>query len=170
MNPGWEAYGAIVREAYAELRPVAFIENVRLAYEMTAPYAHAACRARVFLSASQAASASGELAVSFAEGASEGAHAERQVDLVSGTNVIELDLPAPVLWSPHQPNLYSLHASLESGHHQDDWSCPTGFRQVEIRRNQFYLNGTRLVLNGVTTCGRARVLHSRTRKWSRTCG
>src|SRR5208283_4948966 len=32
VNPGWEAYGGIIRDVYVEIRPAAFIDNVRFAY------------------------------------------------------------------------------------------------------------------------------------------
>ncbi len=27
VNPGWEAYGGIIRDVYAEVRPAAFVDN-----------------------------------------------------------------------------------------------------------------------------------------------
>ena len=59
------------------------------------------------------------------------------------------EVSAPDLWSPAEPNLYELRASLRSEHGEDAWSCRTGFREVGIRGNRFELNGERLVLNGV---------------------
>ena len=35
VNPGWEAYGGIIRDVYVELRPAAYIENVRLGYGLS---------------------------------------------------------------------------------------------------------------------------------------
>src|SRR5271157_1670320 len=34
VNPGWEGYGGIIRDVYVEIRPAAFIDNVRLAYQL----------------------------------------------------------------------------------------------------------------------------------------
>ena len=33
LNPGWEGYGGIIRDVYAEVRPAAYNDNVRLAYQ-----------------------------------------------------------------------------------------------------------------------------------------
>src|ERR1019366_2859965 len=38
LNPGWEAYGGIIRDVWAEIRPASFIENVRLAYHLSADF------------------------------------------------------------------------------------------------------------------------------------
>jgi Glycosyl hydrolases family 2, TIM barrel domain/Glycosyl hydrolases family 2 len=69
----------------------------------------------------------------------------------SGSSAVELgfDLPAPVLWSPEEANLYELRASLRSDHGEDRWSCRTGFREIVTRGPDFLLNGRRLVLKGV---------------------
>ena len=50
VNRGWEAYGGIIRDAYLELRPAAFIDNVRFGYKLDADYTEATCRARVMVS------------------------------------------------------------------------------------------------------------------------
>ena len=73
MNPGWEAYGGIIRDVYVELRPAAYIENVQLGYELSEGYTKASCRARVFVSSS--APTSGQLEVRLLKGESEVARA-----------------------------------------------------------------------------------------------
>src|SRR5438093_909937 len=52
VNPGWEAYGGIIRDVYAEVRPAAFIDNVRFGYKLNADYTKAICRAQVMVSSS----------------------------------------------------------------------------------------------------------------------
>ena len=149
MNPGWEAYGGIIRDVYVELRKAAYIENVQLGYELSAGYSKAACRARVFVSALQPAS--GELEVSLFTRESEVARARKEVQLQPGTSeeVVSFEVTAPSLWSPAEPNLYELGVRLKSEQGEDAWSCRTGFREVVIRGNRFELNRERLVLNGV---------------------
>jgi len=40
VNPGWEAYGGIIRPTYVELRPAAFVDNVRTGIPEAGGYAH----------------------------------------------------------------------------------------------------------------------------------
>jgi beta-glucuronidase len=149
VNPGWEAYGGIIRDVYVELRPSSFIASVRFGYQMNRGYARATCRARVFVSAVERTS--GKLAVSLGQSRSDIVDAARQVELDRGSNEIEVafDVPAPVLWCPEEPNLYVLDAKLETPHGEDHWSCATGLRDITIERNQFKLNDRALVLKGV---------------------
>jgi len=149
VNPGWEGYGGIIRDVYVEIRPAAYIDNVRWGYQLASDYSHASCQARVYISSSVAAS--GQLQVELWKGESEVAHVAKQVEISVGESEAEmsLEVSAPDLWSPEEPNLYRLRARLGSEAGEDEWSCGTGFREVVIRGNQFELNGKRLVLNGV---------------------
>jgi len=149
VNPGWEAYGGIIRAVYVEIRPAAFIDNVRLAYQLASGYTQASCQARVFISSS--AAAAGHLEVALWKGESLVAHAEKAVEIPAGASETEVsfNVVAPDLWSPEEPNLYELRARLKTEQGEDSWICRTGFRDVAIRGNQFELNGRRLVLNGV---------------------
>jgi len=54
-------------------------------------------------------------------------------------------LANPRLWSPANPVLYTLHASLTSG---DSADFPFGFRTFESRGGKFYLNGQAIYLRG----------------------
>ena len=51
----------------------------------------------------------------------------------------------PRLWSPADPALYTLRASLGSG---DSCDAPFGFRTFETREGKFYLNGKPIYLRG----------------------
>lgn len=55
MNPGWECYGGIIREVYVEVRPAAFIDNVRFGYQLNPDRTQASCQATVFISARKVA-------------------------------------------------------------------------------------------------------------------
>ncbi len=149
VNPGWEAYGGIIRDVYVELRPAAYIDNMQFGYELNEEFKKASCRVRVFVSAS--ASTSGQLYVQFAKAESEAGRGKKEVQIPAGLSATEVtfDVDLPDLWSPAEPNLYELRAGLDSEYGHDGWSCRTGFREVAICGNQFELNGERLVLNGV---------------------
>jgi hypothetical protein len=149
VNPGWEAYGGIIRDVYVELRPAAYLDNVQFGYELKEGYRKASCRVRVFVSAST--STSGQLEVQLSKAESEVGGGKKEVQIPAGVSEAEVtfDVDLPDLWSPAEPNLYDLRAGLNSEHGHDGWSGRTGFRDVAIRGNRFELNGERLVLNGV---------------------
>ena len=149
LTPGWEASGGIVRDAYVEMRPAAFIENVALGYMLDPGYGRAACKARVFVSSASAGPARIETAL--LHGDTTVAQAGQNVSLPAGAHEVELtfELTAPLLWSPATPNLYGLRATLRTSGGEDQWSTRTGFRDVRIRGREFLLNGERLVLAGV---------------------
>src|SRR6266487_308246 len=56
VNPGWEAYGGIIRDAFVELRPSAFLDNLRFVYRLGPQYQNAQCRITSWISAASAAS------------------------------------------------------------------------------------------------------------------
>ncbi len=104
---------------------------------------------QVMVSASTETSARVEVAL--LRSGSEVARAEKAVSIPSGASEVEgeFEITAPVLWSPEEPNLYELRATLKSEHGTDRWSCRTGFREIAARGPDFLLNGRRLVLKGV---------------------
>ncbi|MDI7275967.1 MAG: glycoside hydrolase family 2 TIM barrel-domain containing protein, partial [Anaerolineae bacterium] len=148
-NYGWETYGGIVRDAYLELRPGAYIENLRLAYEFSEDWREATCRARLFLSALSPGPAS--LRVTLNDGTRTVTEVERSVTLPAGQSQVELQFAvgSPSLWSPERPALYRLAAELATAHGADALSVRTGFRSFVVRGNTFELNGRPVVLQGV---------------------
>ena len=149
VNPGWEAYGGIIRDVYVEVRPAAFIDNVRFGYKLNADYSEAACRAQVMVSSP--AETSGSVDFVLLRAGLEVARAQKNTSLASGASEMEVEfrVNAPALWSPEEPNLYEIRARLGSDHGEDAWSCRTGFRKVVTKGPDFLLNGKRLILNGV---------------------
>src|SRR5215831_8664137 len=149
VNPGWEAYGGIIRDVYLEVRPATFIDNVRFGYKLHGDYTDAACRAQVMVSSLPATSGSIELLLLRA--GLQVAQAHKNASFASGSSEVEVEfnVNSPVLWSPEEPNLYELRARLRSDHGEDEWRSRTGFREVVTRGPDFLLNGKRLVLNGV---------------------
>jgi hypothetical protein len=149
LNPGWEAYGGIIRDVYADVRPASYVDNVRFGYKLNQGYTRASCQAQVTVSSTTETSAHVEVVLLRA--GSEVARAAKTASIPSGPSEIDVgfDVTAPVLWSPDGPNLYQLRVSLRSDHGDDRWSCRTGFREVVTRGPDFLLNGRRLVLKGV---------------------
>ena len=59
-------------------------------------------------------------------------------------------LEEPLLWSPDEPNLYTITVGVGT-HHEDEVTVTTGFRTVEVTSKQgFKLNGERIQIQGVT--------------------
>lgn len=67
------------------------------------------------------------------------------------TNTVTVDIPvsSPEQWDPEHPNLYSLECSLSSaGHTVETLVREFGFRQVEVRGNQLFVNNHAVKLRG----------------------
>ena len=149
VNPGWECYGGIIRDVWAEIRPAAFVENVRLAYQLSPGYQSLVLQPRIIVASLGASS--GEVEFTLSRGEVKVAGATRSIQLKPGSNDIDLsvDLSGPALWSPETPNLYTLKARLKTSLSDDTWACRTGFRDICTQGREFLLNGERLILNGV---------------------
>jgi beta-galactosidase len=65
--------------------------------------------------------------------------------------VQQITVPAPSLWSPANPYIYSAHSTLSDQEGAtDEYSTPFGIREAVFdARRGFLLNGARLKLNGV---------------------
>src|SRR5208283_3248256 len=114
VNPGWEAYGGIIRDVLAEIRPASFVENVRLAYQLGENFQSVALHPRVMVSSRGASTGQVEFVLS--RGDMKIAGTNRTIQLTPGNNDVELslELQNPYLWSPAEPNLYELKAILKT--------------------------------------------------------
>lgn len=64
-------------------------------------------------------------------------------------NILSVDIPQPMLWSPKNPNLYSCELILSSSSGTISNKDKFGFRHFEFKeKGPFYLNGERLLLRG----------------------
>lgn len=147
---GWESYGGIIRDVYAEVRPATYIENVRLGYDIALGSRRAKCTAEVFVASTESGERECELALLW--GGLAVARAKAPLLLNGGAqNTVELtfDLDHVALWSPTEPNLYQLQTTIKAPTGEDSWSCRTGFREIKVEGRDFFLNGERLVLDGV---------------------
>ena len=145
----WEASGGIIRPVWIELRTDPYIENARLDFAFTPARDAADCSLTVFLQGRTRAR--GRLTAELLRGAAVVASQSREVDAGEGASTAALawKLAAPALWTPENPNLYTLRVRLESPGGVDEFHDQTGFRQLEIRGNAFFLNGEPLILHGV---------------------
>ena len=149
IHSGFEAYGGIVRDVWVEVRPASFVENVRLAYELSQDYRVCKVRPRVTVSSAESTRAHLETVLRYKGTYVAGSSAI--VALKPGANDFELEFACKdvSLWSPENPNLYELTVRLKSDRCEDSWSCRTGFREIQVVGREFRLNGRRLVLSGV---------------------
>lgn len=149
VTSGWECYGGIIRDVWAEVRPSAYVENVRFGYQLKNSYALASCQAQVLVDSVNAQPCECDLALYF--GQSEVARSKTNVQLRPGLNEIPInfDVDAPALWSPDDPNLYQLQATVKTDGGEHRWQCRTGFREVSIRGTRFELNGKPITLRGI---------------------
>ncbi len=149
INPGWEAYGGIIRDVYIETCSAAFIDNVRFSYQLNQDYTRVSCRVQLFLSSSL--ETSGQIEVVLKRGPAELVRTQSSVRVGKGNSQAELsfELTAPALWRPEEPNLYDLIASLKTEAGSDQFLCRTGFREIVTRGPSFELNGSPLILNGI---------------------
>lgn len=149
LNPGWEAYGGIIRDVWVELRPESFVENVRVAYRLGNGFKNCHVAPRIMISSASQTSAKVESMLW--KSANEVARVATTVALRPGMNDVELefDVSNPALWSPSHPEMYQLTASLLTASSENQWSGKIGFREMRTRGRDFILNGERIVLNGV---------------------
>jgi len=89
VNPGWEAYGGIIRDAWVELRPTAFLDNVRFVYRLGPEYRNAKCRVTAWISSTS--QGSGRCEVSLRRGETEAAHAAKDIHIPAGTSEAEFE-------------------------------------------------------------------------------
>lgn len=144
----WEAYGGIVRETFIEIRPEAFVENVRVRYSLNASRDAVAGSIDVFLSSTRPSQ--GKVTARLTRAAST-VSAGRAIAIAAGPQDVTLpfELKTPELWSPETPNLYRIEVTLDAKSGPHVFEALTGFRDLKILGPDFLLNGTRLVLRGV---------------------
>ena len=67
-----------------------------------------------------------------------------------GSNIVEAEIQVPEykLWSPEDPKLYRITASLETHASVDEYSVKFGFRDFRFENGYFHLNGKRIFLKG----------------------
>ena len=149
VNPGWEAYGGIIRNVYVEIRPAVFIDNVSLAYRLGPDLRSAECTATVYINSTE--SGASALEVFLQHDDHEVARHSANVQFGRGVKTVEVPfaVDAVNLWSPEAPCLYRLEVKLKSPTSSDTWACRTGFRQLDAVGRLFRLNGRPLVLKGV---------------------
>lgn len=138
----WDA--GLVREIYLERRPATFIEGFHFQSGLNEECT--AAEATVAVEFNGAGARAAEVTLVDARGR------------VVATGVAKHDEPArlhleePRLWSPAEPYLYELKVRLQAAGdrlQEESVSERVGFRRIEVRERDFYLNNERIVLKGI---------------------
>jgi hypothetical protein len=133
--------GGLWQSVWLEMRPALHLHSLRLTPDV------ASGEIRIEAETNQPGQAASLLLqVTGPEGA---AVAQAELNALQGT--VTLDNPANLrLWSPDDPALYTVTATLRvDGQQVDEVSATCGFRTVEARNGRIYLNGEPVYLRGV---------------------
>lgn len=130
-TPGRRFDAGLIRDIYLEERPAAFLRDMVFRYELVPDFSSAQCRVTV----ERDGAADGDVEIRLEE------KATGRVVAVGA----EFTIDWPRLWSPEMPNLYTLTARRG----EDTLTESVGFRRIEVRGHDFFLNDKRLILKGV---------------------
>jgi len=132
-------FDAVMRSLVIEQRPPVFIEEVRFHAVLNDELDRAMCEVKVKTSA--------PVSLDLLLIERPGGRVVIRTDGPSGSP-LKFEVIFPKLWSPEQPALYDLRVAV-SGEGGDVHEEPVGFRKIEIRERDFYLNNRRILLKGV---------------------
>ncbi len=166
---GWKNYGGIFRDVFLVATPLVWIDDVVAATESLDPKivklsVQAVVSGRDFSKVSLG-DHTGPALLNFSVEAS-----ERTTGLVIGKSLpvpftpegnkdvmvrTTITIPTPKMWSPDQPNLYTLHAVISTGEGKnsavlDECSIHTGIRTLGKEKENILLNGVPVTIRGVT--------------------
>ena len=144
LTPGRRMDAGLIRNISIERRPPAFISSLEFHYELSQDFARATCSVAVAIDGA----ARGTTVEALLEEVATGRSVARAS--AGGGQPIEFEVPEPRLWSPESPSLYRLSVCARGGPADGETAVETvGFRRLEIRGRDFFLNGKRLILKGV---------------------
>lgn len=159
----WRFHG-ICRNVYLETRPDVFIRDFAVITELDTNYTNAKLRIRPLVSSNKTIDVDGwNLEARLYTSDGKLAH---NVDLSMPVATItkskyqsnyplakymEADVEAPALWSSETPDLYTLVLVLKDkdGKVQEARSSKIGFRNIEIKNGELFINGKREYVYGV---------------------
>lgn len=136
----WFHYGGIIRSVEVHEITGAAIERMRIDYQLNPAMTDAQVTVTASLYSPEAVCGEAVLTV-------DGKNVQSTLVRVQGETALTLSFPlCPVtLWSPQTPVLYEFALSFDG----DELIDRTGFRTIQIRDGQFYLNGRRLWMRGI---------------------
>lgn len=149
---GWENYGGIIWDVYLEVRNNVYISDYQILTDFTDNYRKARCHLKVWSYSYRSETFKGTLSTTLTYNDVEFARISKDIDVTpkEGYFKLEFDILNPFLWSPEFPNLYNLEIELRDDIGVlDKVSQKIGFREFIKKGTHFYLNGQKIILNGV---------------------
>jgi len=166
---GWKNYGGIFRDMFLVATPLVWIDDLVVQTESLDPKmvklsVHAVISGRDFSKLSLG-DHPGPVLFNFTVEAS-----DKATGLVTGKSLpisfspeankdvavqTTVTIPAAKMWSPDQPNLYTMHAVITTGEGKnsavlDECSIHTGIRTVGKQKQNILLNGAVVTMRGIT--------------------
>ena len=141
ITPGRRFDAGLNRAIYLERRPAAFIESVAFRPTLSADLSAASCQVLVEINGETDAQVTATLTERASGRVIASAAAPAGAPLC-------FDIAWPRLWSPETPDLYTLRVEL-AGARVDIVEEMVGFRRIEVRGQDFFLNEQRLLIKGV---------------------
>ena len=143
-------YGGIIRDVTLELKAPVFIKNVRLDYKLADAFTRADCRLRIWVI--NTAGSGRALLSGFIRDDHRKLRFKKRIHAPEGESYHTVEFSVAELrpWSPEDPHLYDLHVNLvgpDAG--RDRFQTITGFKELEARGRDFFLNGKKLLLKGI---------------------
>lgn len=136
------ASSGIWQSVWLEARPATYVEAI----ELRPSDGLDAIQARVKVSGDNASGATLEIS-------GEGIAPLSRTVGEAGWLDVTIPVAAPRLWSPTDPHLYTFEFALASSDGVDRVGSYTGLRKIEVRGDQFWLNGERIYLRGALDQG-----------------
>lgn len=156
----WRFHG-IYRGVYLEMRPQLYVKDFFVETSLDDDYRNAVLRVRPVIAATEGKYADGctvamslydwndKLLGTVEDDAMKYASEKYQHNYYLG-KYLEMPVSAPKLWSAETPDLYKLVITLSWNSGVVEMrSCPVGFRKVEFKGGELYVNGHREFIKGV---------------------
>ena len=158
----WRYHG-ICRNVYLETRPDVFIQDFAVITDLDKNYKNAKLRIRPFISGKNIdiSGWSLEARLYTSDGTPDpNVHMSIPAQTIRDekyqknyvlSKYLEADVKAPLLWSSETPNLYTIVLTLKDskGNTVEARSSRIGFRNVEVKNGELYVNGRREYVYGV---------------------
>lgn len=141
----WHNYGGIARDVEAqELKGITILSN-HIVYELSDDFKNATLHAELEVYNADNQEASSELSITVGDFTIYNGNVTVKAGEKQAIKTPDYEIKDAKIWDPATPNLYTVVAKTET----DDLIDRVGFRRIETRGNDIYLNGKSILLLGV---------------------